>query len=77
MKKLTLTFILMCAAGIVLSAESKSPRIKRDFFAFDNGMNLLDEIGYTGPIGLQCYNIKGNDRANLKKSADAWKALNQ
>jgi len=40
-------------------------------------MNLLDEIEYTGPVGLQCYNIKGNDRENLKKSIAAWRALNE
>jgi sugar phosphate isomerase/epimerase len=40
-------------------------------------MNLLDEIGYTGPVGLQCYNIKGNDRKNLTKSIATWRALNE
>jgi sugar phosphate isomerase/epimerase len=40
-------------------------------------MNLLDEIEYTGPVGLQCYNIKGNDRENLKKSIAAWRSLNE
>ncbi len=36
-----------------------------------------DEINYTGPIGLQCYAIKGDDRANLNKSITAWHALNR
>ena len=46
---------------------------------FDNStfMKLLDEIGYTGPVGLQCYNIQGGDRVNLKKSIDAWHKLNK
>ena len=46
---------------------------------YDNGkvLKVLDEIGYTGPIGLQCYSIKGDDRANLKKSIIAWRKLNK
>lgn len=46
---------------------------------FDNGkvLKILDEIGYTGPVGLQCYAIKGDDRANLKKSIMAWRELNR
>jgi sugar phosphate isomerase/epimerase len=38
-------------------------------------MMLLDKIGYTGPVGLQCYNVKGDNRENLKKSIRAWKKL--
>jgi sugar phosphate isomerase/epimerase len=38
-------------------------------------MTILDEIGYTGPVGLQCYNVKGDDRANLKQSINAWKNM--
>jgi sugar phosphate isomerase/epimerase len=38
-------------------------------------VNLLDEMGYTGPVGLQCHNIKGNDRENLKNSIAVWRAL--
>ena len=45
--------------------------------SFDVGkvMALLDEIGYTGPVGLQGYNVKGDNRENLKRSMDAWKAM--
>lgn len=58
MRRITIVFTLICATGIILSAEEKSPRIKRDFFAFDNGMNqiesfdekvkVLKELGYAG-----------------------------
>ena len=40
-------------------------------------MKVLDEIGYTGPIGLQCYAVKGDNRENLKKSIAAWRELNR
>ena len=38
-------------------------------------MKLLDEIGYTGPVGLQCYSVKGDNRENLKKSITAWREI--
>ena len=46
---------------------------------FDNSkvMKILDEIGYAGPVGLQCYNVRGDNRANLKKSIVAWRELNK
>ena len=36
-------------------------------------LRLLHEVGYQGPIGLQCYAIKGDARENLEKSIAAWK----
>ncbi len=46
---------------------------------FDNRkvLKILDEIGYAGPIGLQCYSIQGDDRANLARSMTAWRKLNR
>ena len=32
----------------------------------------LDRAGYTGPIGLQCYNLKGSFEENLKRSITVW-----
>ena len=46
---------------------------------FDVGrvIRCLDEIGYEGPVGLQCYKVPGTPRDNLKASIDAWKRLNR
>lgn len=35
-------------------------------------LRTLDKNGYFGPIGLQCYNVPGETRANLQKSLAAW-----
>jgi sugar phosphate isomerase/epimerase len=45
--------------------------------SFDVGrvLRLLDEGGYKGPVGLQCYAIKGDIRENLKRSKQAWDKL--
>ena len=42
--------------------------------SFDVGrlLRLLKTAGYDGPIGLQCYAIKGDVRDNLKRSKKAW-----
>ena len=36
---------------------------------------LLDNVGYDGPILLQCYNIPAPDKEHLAKSIHAWKRL--
>ncbi len=33
----------------------------------------LGELGYTGPIGLQCYGIAGDVRDTLERSMKAWR----
>ena len=43
---------------------------------FDVGRFLgkLKAAGYQGPIGLQCYAVKGDAVENLRESITAWKA---
>ena len=45
--------------------------------SFDVGrfMATLNELGYTGPVGLQCYGILGDVRDNLKRSMAAWQSI--
>jgi hypothetical protein len=38
-------------------------------------LKLLAELDYKGPIGLQCYGLKGNPREILKESKTAWDRL--
>lgn len=35
----------------------------------------LQDLGYTGPIGLQCYNIGGDAVDNLRRSMKAWRRI--
>jgi sugar phosphate isomerase/epimerase len=44
---------------------------------FDVGrvLELLIKEGYTGPIGLQHYGIKGSAEENLKHSMEGWRKL--
>ena len=38
-------------------------------------LNTLHSLGYTGPIGLQCYGIGGDAQKHLRQSMAAWKKL--
>ena len=38
-------------------------------------LDALDELGYRGPIGLQCYGIPGDARIHLTRSMAAWRQL--
>ena len=39
-------------------------------------LGTLRELGYRGPIGLQCYGITGDAREHLARSMAAWRRLN-
>jgi sugar phosphate isomerase/epimerase len=36
-------------------------------------VGMLDRAGYRGPIGLQCFNLKGDPRENLRRSMATWR----
>jgi sugar phosphate isomerase/epimerase len=38
-------------------------------------VKTLKQLGYTGPIGLQHYGIKGDHRENLARSIKAWRSF--
>jgi len=38
-------------------------------------LKILKGLGYTGPVGLQCYGLRGDARDHLKRSIGAWRKL--
>jgi len=46
-----------------------------DSGSFDVGglLKMLKKMGYTGPIGLQCYGLRGDASDHLKRSMSAWR----
>ena len=38
-------------------------------------MKTLHDLGFKGPVGLQCYAVKGDKYENLKQSMAAWKDI--
>ncbi len=47
--------------------------------SFDVGalLRTLDEFGYRGPVGLQCFGIGGDVREHLARSMAKWRELRQ
>ena len=37
--------------------------------------STLKKLNFNGPVGLQCYGIKGDKRDNLESSIEAWKEM--
>ena len=40
-------------------------------------LETLRELGFTGPVGLQCYGLPGDAREHLARSIAAWRKLNR
>ena len=38
-------------------------------------MRALKKMNFKGPVGLQCYGVRGDKRANLSKSLAAWNRI--
>jgi sugar phosphate isomerase/epimerase len=38
-------------------------------------LKTLQDLGYDGPVGLQCYGVPGDKYENLKRSMAAWRKL--
>jgi len=49
--------------------------LHRGTFDMSKFVKTLHELGYTGPVGLQCFGIKGDVRDNLKQSIEAWRKM--
>jgi sugar phosphate isomerase/epimerase len=65
-------------------ARDEKPGWERYIQPLDRGsfdvaafLRTLDELGHTGPIGLQCYGIGGDAREHLARSMAAWKRIEQ
>lgn len=50
--------------------------LERGSFDVGRVLKTLKQSGYTGPVGLQCYNVPGDPRENLTRSMSAWRKLN-
>lgn len=37
-------------------------------------LKTVKQMGFDGPVGLQCYAVKGDKRENLRRSMKAWKS---
>ena len=47
----------------------------RGSFDMAQFLKTLRELGFKGPVGLQCYGIGGDTREHLQESMAAWRKL--
>ena len=66
----------MSTSGADLGGKDWSQLIQtldRGDFPQERLLRALKKMGFRGPVGLQCYAIKGDRRGNLERSIMAWK----
>jgi sugar phosphate isomerase/epimerase len=51
--------------------------LDRGSFDLHGFLKTLKSLGYTGPVGLQCYAVPGDKYENLKRSVGAWRSLSE
>jgi len=49
--------------------------LDRGEFDVKGFVKTLEASGYRGPVGLQCYNVKGDREENLRRSMKAWRSF--
>lgn len=61
--------------GVDVAGKKFILRLDQGDFDLANYLKKLRDAGYTGPIGLQCYNVPGDIEENLKADMEAWKKI--
>jgi len=51
--------------------------LDRGSFDLHGFLKTLKNLGYIGPVGLQCYAVPGDKYENLKRSVRAWRSLSE
>jgi sugar phosphate isomerase/epimerase len=51
--------------------------LDRGTFDVSRVLKTLKQLDYVGPIGLQCYAVRGDAHDNLRRSIDAWHKLSK
>lgn len=49
--------------------------LDRGSYDVNRFVRQLRTLGYAGPVGLQCYNVKGDPKDNLAHSIAAWRKM--
>jgi sugar phosphate isomerase/epimerase len=71
---------------VTINGADSNPALDKDWdrliqplgqgsFDVHNFIKTLHDLGFKGPVGLQCYAVKGDKYENLKRSMAAWKEI--
>jgi hypothetical protein len=58
-----------------MSRHRKKQTLDRGSFDVYRLLVMLRRLGYEGPIGLQCYGVKGDRHENLQRTIEAWRGF--
>ena len=50
-------------------------RLDQGDFPQDRLFRKLEQLGFPGPVALQCYGVRGDKRMNLERSIAAWRKI--
>jgi len=69
--------MLVSINGITLqkNGDAGLERLDRGDYDLERFLALLNKTGYTGPVALQSYSVKGDLEENLAKSMGAWRRM--
>ena len=70
-----LFLVLINGADRATSIEQTIKVLGEGNFDVTGFLRQLDTAGYRGPIGLQCYNLKGDPEEILRRSMAAWRSM--
>jgi len=67
--------ILASSNGVDAGTQQYILRLDQGSFDMVLYLKQLLAAGYTGPVGLQCYNVPGDIRENLAANIAAWRKI--
>jgi sugar phosphate isomerase/epimerase len=68
--------MLVSVNGVDVARRQHILRLDQGDFDVAGFLRKLQTAGYRGPVGLQCYGLKGDVEENLKASMAAWRKIN-
>jgi len=67
--------MLVSVNGVGVAKKEYILRLDQGDFDVASFLNKLQAAGYQGPVGLQCFGVKGDVEENLKANMAAWRKI--
>jgi len=68
---------LVSINGVDVKNKQYILRLDQGDYDIAGFLGMLSDVGYKGPIGLQCYNVPGDQRENLRENISAWRKIQE
>jgi len=69
------SLMLVSVNGVDVASKQHILRLDQGDFDVAGFLRKLRAAGYGGPVGLQCYGVKGDVEENLKANMAAWRKI--